>query len=117
MADDQQTWQKENTRETEQHEDDMAVEESQNSFIVYPSNYIADFEEEKAEEVVEIDDFVTSPIDINPGIEVITPINEEFVTKEKIEDVMEKNNKIVDILKNTLQMQSAIFNKFFGYVG
>ena len=95
----------------------MAVEESQNSFIVYPSNYIADFEEEKAEEVVEIDDFVTSPIDINPGIEVITPINEEFVTKEKIEDVMEKNNKIVDILKNTLQMQSAIFNKFFGYVG
>ena len=114
---DQQTWQKENPRETEQHEDDMAVEESQNSFIVYPSNYIADFEEQKAEEVVEIDDFVTSPIDINPGIEVITPINEEFVTKEKIEDVMEKNNKIVDILKNTLQMQSAIFNKFFGYVG
>ena len=62
--------------------------------------------------------FVTSPIDINP-IEVITPISseEEFVTKEKIEDVMEKNNKIVDILKNTLYMQSFLFNKFFGYVG
>ena len=115
---DQQIWQKVNAPKDEQYdtEEDMMVDESQNSFIVYPSNYVADFEEEKDEE---IDDFVTSPIDINPVVEVITPISseEEFVTKEKIEDVMEKNNKIVDILKNTLQMQSVLFNKFFGYVG
>merc|ERR1712037_852727 len=114
---DQQTSQKKSTLEIEQYDDekDLAVDESQNSFIVYPSNYVADFEEKDKEIVV--DDFVTSPIDINP-VEVITPVSEEeVVTKEKIEDVMEKNNKIVDMLKNTLQMQSAIFNKFFGYVG
>ena len=98
-------------------EEDMTSDESQNSFIVYPSNYIANFEEEEQEDnEIVVDDFITSPVDLNP-VEVITPVSEEVVTEEKFEDVMEKNNKIVDILKNTLQMQSALFNKFFGYVG
>ena len=108
----------ENSPKVEQYdEEDMANDESQNSFIVYPSNYIANFEEEEQEDnEVMVDDFITSPVDLNP-VEVITPVSEEVVTEEKFEDVMEKNNKIVDILKNTLQMQSALFNKFFGYVG
>ena len=107
----------ENSSEDEQYdEEDMANDESQNSFIVYPSNYIADFEEKQEDNEIMVDDFITSPVDLNP-VEVITPVSEEVVTEEKFEDVMEKNNKIVDILKNTLQMQSALFNKFFGYVG
>ena len=108
----------ENSLEVEQYdEEDMTSDESQNSFIVYPSNYIANFEEEEQEDnEVMVDNFITSPVDLNP-VEVITPVSEEVVTEEKFEDVMEKNNKIVDILKNTLQMQSALFNKFFGYVG
>ena len=108
----------ENSLEVEQYdEEDMTNDESQNSFIVYPSNYIANFEEEEQEDnEIVVDDFITSPVDLNP-VEVITPVSEEVVTEEKFEDVMEKNNKIVDILKNTLQMQSALFNKFFGYVG
>ena len=108
----------ENSPKVEQRdEEDMTSDESQNSFIVYPSNYIANFEEEEQEDnEIVVDDFITSPVDLNP-VEVITPVSEEVVTEEKFEDVMEKNNKIVDILKNTLQMQSALFNKFFGYVG
>ena len=107
----------ENSSEVEQYdEEDMTSDESQNSFIVYPSNYIANFEEEQKDNEIMVDDFITSPVDLNP-VEVITPVSEEVVTEEKFEDVMEKNNKIVDILKNTLQMQSALFNKFFGYVG
>ena len=107
----------ENPPEVEQYdEEDMTSDESQNSFIVYPSNYIANFEEEQKDNEIMVDDFITSPVDLNP-VEVITPVSEEVVTEEKFEDVMEKNNKIVDILKNTLQMQSALFNKFFGYVG
>ena len=107
----------ENSPKVEQYdEEDMANDESQNSFIVYPSNYIADFEEKQEDNEIMVDDFITSPVDLNP-VEVITPVSEEVVTEEKFEDVMEKNNKIVNILKNTLQMQSALFNKFFGYVG
>ena len=111
--------------------EDMLVDESQNSFIVYPSNYIAGFDKganghelsninniNPDEDFVmsEIDDFVTSPIDLNT-VEVITPPSEELVTDQKMEEVMNSNTKIVSMLENTLEMQAYLFNKFFSYIG
>ena len=111
--------------------EDMVVDESQNSFIVYPSNYIAGFDKganghilsnidsiDPHEDFVmsEIDDFVTSPIDLNT-VEVITPLSEELVTDQKMEEVMNSNTKIVSMLENTLEMQAYLFNKFFSYIG
>merc|ERR1711997_1094321 len=98
----------------------MLVDESQDSFIVYPSDYVAGFDETdndiESEVSEEEDDFVTSPID-TMMMEVVTPISETVVTEERIEEVMEQNTKITSILQNTLEMQALLFNKFFGYIG
>ena len=108
-------------------EDDMVADESHNSFIVYPSNYIAGFDEldyklddeldnEVDIEPSEVDTFVTSAPDTNP-VEVMTSVTEDLVTHQNIQDVMTSNTRIVSLLQNTLQMQSALFKKFFGYIG
>ena len=37
-------------------------------------------------------------------------------TDTKIDNVLENNNKLVGILKNTLEMQSFLFDKLFSYL-
>ena len=40
----------------------------------------------------------------------------EEVTGDQIDNVMEHNNKLVGVLKNTLEMQAYLFDKLLGYI-
>ena len=42
--------------------------------------------------------------------------DEEDDTGDKIDDVMEHNNQLVGVLKNTLEMQAFLFDKLFSYL-
>ena len=41
---------------------------------------------------------------------------EEEVTGDQIDNVMEHNNKLVGVLKNTLEMQAALFDKLLSFI-
>ena len=41
---------------------------------------------------------------------------EEDNTVDKIDNVMEHNNQLVDVMKNTLEMQAFLFDKLFSYL-
>ena len=38
------------------------------------------------------------------------------VTDEQLDNVMEHNNKLVSVLKNTLEMQAYLFDKLLSYI-
>ena len=38
------------------------------------------------------------------------------VTDEQLDNVMEHNNKLVGVLKNTLEMQAYLFDKLLSYI-
>ena len=40
----------------------------------------------------------------------------EEVIGEQIDNVMEHNNKLVGVLKNTLEMQAALFDKLLSFI-
>merc|ERR1712080_168528 len=86
----------------------------EDSFIVYPSNFIAAFDEPETvgREITENMNVTESPMDVHV-VEGATTLSEDLVTEEKLQDVMESNTKIVDILQNTLEMQAYLFDKFF----
>ena len=41
---------------------------------------------------------------------------ESEVTDEQLDNVMEHNNKLVGVLKNTLEMQAYLFDKLLSYI-
>ena len=42
--------------------------------------------------------------------------SESEVTDEQLDNVMEHNNKLVGVLKNTLEMQAYLFDKLLSYI-
>ena len=42
--------------------------------------------------------------------------NVEEVTDDEIEDVLDHNNKLVGIIKNTMEMQAFLFDKLLNYL-
>ena len=61
-------------------------------------------------------DYVTADSNIiSNSIEEVT--NEvEDVTDDEIEDVLDHNNKLVGIIKNTMEMQAFLFDKLLNYL-
>ena len=43
-------------------------------------------------------------------------VDESEVTDEQLDNVMEHNNKLVGVLKNTLEMQAALFDKLLSFI-
>lgn len=41
---------------------------------------------------------------------------EEDNTEDKIDNVIEHNNQLVDVMKNTLELQAFLFDKLFSYL-
>jgi len=108
-----------NSKENNEFEITKANEmnnELEDSFIVYPSNYIAGFDEieEKEDESAENEPITSNDIQI---VEGITTPTTDLGTEQNLQDVMNHNTKIVSILQNTLEMQAFLFDKFFGYIG
>merc|ERR1719323_462104 len=60
---------------------------------------------------VDYDDLVTAESTVVEDDELV-----EDVTDEEIEDVMEHNNKLVGIIKNTMEMQAFLFDKLLNYL-
>ena len=54
----------------------------------------------------------TTSVDVDP--EGVVP--ESQVTDEQLDNVMEHNNKLVGVLKNTLEMQAFLFDKLLSYI-
>lgn len=42
--------------------------------------------------------------------------NVEEVTDDEIEEVLDHNNKLVGIIKNTMEMQAFLFDKLLNYL-
>ena len=54
----------------------------------------------------------TTSVDVDPkGV-----VAESEVTDEQLDNVMEHNNKLVGVLKNTLEMQAFLFDKLLSYI-
>ena len=54
----------------------------------------------------------TTSVDVDPeGV-----VAESQVTDEQLDNVMEHNNKLVGVLKNTLEMQAFLFDKLLSYI-
>ena len=53
----------------------------------------------------------------NESDDNIEPTDEQNLdTGDKIDNVMEHNNHLVDVMKNTLEMQAFLFDKLFSYL-
>ena len=57
-------------------------------------------------------DLVTATTRVDAEAEV----DESEVTDEQLDNVMEHNNKLVGVLKNTLEMQAALFDKLLSFI-
>ena len=60
-------------------------------------------------------DLVTATTSLE-DVESEDVFDESEVTDEQLDNVMEHNNKLVGVLKNTLEMQAYLFDKLFSYI-
>ena len=59
-------------------------------------------------------DMVTATTSVDVDREGV--VAESEVTDEQLDNVMEHNNKLVGVLKNTLEMQAFLFDKLLSYI-
>ena len=60
-------------------------------------------------------DLVTATTSLE-DVESEDVFDESEVTDEQLDNVMEHNNKLVGVLKNTLEMQAYLFDKLLSYI-